>query len=98
MWLSETTCSFLLYKMSYFFYKENWKFFLLKKGSITEHSNSQWDKLKIKKCLIMSCNAHFLNNKYTYVNDLLAYIHNFIVTLFFEKCIKILFNKTLNTF
>ena len=46
----------------------------------------------------MSCNAHFLNNKYTYVNDLLAYIHNFIVTLFFEKCIKILFNKTLNAF
>ena len=29
---SETTCSFLLYKMSYFFYKENWKIFLLKKG------------------------------------------------------------------
>ena len=46
----------------------------------------------------MSYNAHFLNNKYTCVNDLLAYMQNFIVTLFFEKCIKILFNKTLNTF
>ena len=46
----------------------------------------------------MSCNVHFLNNKYTCVNDLLVYMHNFIVTLFFEKYIKILFNKTLNAF
>ena len=73
-------------------------FFIKKGGSINEHSNLQWHKLKIKKNSIMSYNAHFLNNKYTCVNDLLAYMQNFIVTLFFEKCIKILFNKTLNVF
>ena len=53
-----------------------------------ERSNSQWHKLKVNKCLIMSYNAHFLNNKYTCVKDLLAYMHNFIVTFIFWKMYK----------